>query len=47
MKLYKRYSQRCVTSARFIAQSAWVKWSQLRLFKAKEGRSYLQGSVYI
>jgi hypothetical protein len=30
-----------VTSARFIAQSAWAKWSQLRLFKAKEGRSYL------
>jgi hypothetical protein len=22
-----------------------VEWSQLRLFKAKEGRSYLQGSV--
>jgi hypothetical protein len=35
-----------VTSARFIAQSAGVEWSQLRLFKAKEGRSYLQGSVY-
>ena len=34
-----------VTSARFIAQSAWAEWSQLRLFKAKEGRSYLQGSV--
>jgi hypothetical protein len=36
-----------VTSARFIAQSALVKWSQLQLFKAKEGRSYLQGLVYI
>jgi hypothetical protein len=36
-----------VTSARFIAQSAWAEWSQLRLFKAKEGRSYLQGSVCI
>jgi len=34
-----------VTSARFIARSALVEWSQLRLFKAKEGRSYLQGSV--
>jgi hypothetical protein len=34
-----------VTSARFIAQSAWAEWSQLRLFKAKERRSYLQGSV--
>jgi 23S rRNA U2552 (ribose-2'-O)-methylase RlmE/FtsJ len=35
-----------VTSARFIAQEqALVKWSQLRLFKAKEGRSYLQGLV--
>jgi hypothetical protein len=35
-----------VTSARFIAQErALVEWSQLRLFKAKEGRSYLQGSV--
>jgi hypothetical protein len=31
-----------VTSARFIAQSALVKWSQLRLFKAKERRGYLQ-----
>jgi len=31
-----------VTSARFIAQSAWAEWSQLRLFKAKERRGYLQ-----
>jgi hypothetical protein len=23
-----------------------VEWSQLRLFKAKEGKSYLQGLVY-
>jgi hypothetical protein len=31
-----------VTSARFIAQErALVKWSQLRLFKAKERRGYL------
>jgi hypothetical protein len=36
-----------VTSARFIAQSALVKWSQLQPFKAKKGRSYLQGLVYI
>jgi hypothetical protein len=36
-----------VTGARFIAQSALVKWSQLQLFKAKERRSYLQGSVRI
>jgi hypothetical protein len=26
-------------------QGALVEWSHLRLFKAKEGRSYLQGSV--
>jgi len=32
-----------VTSARFIAQErALVEWSQLRLFKAKERRGYLQ-----
>ena len=31
-----------ITSARFIAQSALVKWSQLQLFKAKERRGYLQ-----
>jgi hypothetical protein len=37
-----------VTSARFVARErALVEWSQLRLFKAKERRGYLQRvSVY-
>jgi hypothetical protein len=46
MRFLRIFSKIFVTSARFIAQSAWAKWSQLRLFKAKEGRSYLQGSVH-
>ena len=33
---YKRKLLAIVTSARFIARSALVEWSQLRLFKAKE-----------
>ena len=44
MQVVNRVVRRAnVTSARFIAQErALVEWSQLRLFKAKERRGYLQ-----
>jgi len=42
LKLRRNFNE-VVTSARFIAQErALVEWSQLRLFKAKERRGYLQ-----